>query len=834
MNKTKLLQDIQQIPEMNPDKHDGSYELMREIVTSYSMMDDLSVCNYRDLNAIYMMAIGTWKLNPEKKKEYIQKGNLPDFEKERMTNVIDRIWDNACNNMYENRESDKPSIGMFGTGFYSFQNKTTTQCVQDFIMMLVDIKDMEDDSQMFDRASEVLTSDFKGMKAASASVILHCLKPYTFPVLNGNMGKGNIFDVLGIELIKPAEIDTYISNCRKIKIYRDSNFPFKNYRILDQWVGKIDKYQDDEYFPSLDEYDPGISQEQYEEILQNRDIIKVSSLDTLYYIYKMGGEASCQAIAEKYGNTPMHYNSNAVNVAKKIFKETGCPLSTRDDEKGDEYWTILFQGRYTGINEVGTFIWHLRKPLADAIFTLDEENFFKELEMVEEKQKIFDKNIILYGPPGTGKTYNTMIYSVAIIEEKTYEEIQIEAKNDFNKVKERYESYKADGVIAFTTLHQSYGYEEFIEGIKPKTDKQTGDITYEIVDGVFKAFCDNNSKSVDMREIFEDAWGKLVDSTEEKEGKYIFTRRTGTKLEAIYMNDDKFRVEWSGDTHNDLTKASIFKQWSDTETKRESLKGGTKWLYDARVAIIDELNKLGLPQYDEQKTSNCVFIIDEINRGNISKIFGELITLIEGTKRRGTEEETTVKLPYSGDEFGVPSNVYILGTMNTADRSIALMDTALRRRFSFEEMMPDTNILREIGADRVEADGQVLDVAAMLDIINRRIEFLYDREHTIGHAFFTGLKNDPTIDNLAKIFEKSIIPLLQEYFYEDYGKIQLVLGDDGKMNKDKQYQFICDEDVKINELFNTNPNMESSKKYIIQKGAFYKIKSYKMVGKVFE
>ena len=138
----------------------------------------------------------------------------------------------------------------------------------------------------------------------------------------------------------------------------------------------------------------------------------------------------------------------------------------------------------------------------------------------------------------------------------------------------------------------------------------------------------------------------------------------------------------------------------------------------------------------EENTEPHVFIIDEINRGNISKIFGELITLIESTKRAGMSESASAILPYSGDEFSVPSNVYILGTMNTADRSIALMDTALRRRFQFIEMMPDSDVLRKIHADKVED----LDVAAVLDKINERITFLYDREHTIGHAFFTGLK----------------------------------------------------------------------------------------------
>jgi 5-methylcytosine-specific restriction protein B len=230
---------------------------------------------------------------------------------------------------------------------------------------------------------------------------------------------------------------------------------------------------------------------------------------------------------------------------------------------------------------------------------------------------------------------------------------------------------------------------------------------------------------------------------------------------------------------------------------------------------------------DKKNEKPYVFIIDEINRGNISKIFGELITLIEDSKREGMLESASAILPYSGDKFSVPSNVYILGTMNTADRSIALMDTALRRRFDFIEMMPNSDILREKGADKVVADGHELDVAAMLDIINERIAFLYDREHTIGHAFFMGLVDEPSIEKLATIFRKSVVPLLQEYFYDDYQKIQLVLGDNGKT--DETHKFIKDSKVVARTTFKGNVDDIidlPEKKFEINEEAFDNILSY--------
>lgn len=481
-----------------------------------------------------------------------------------------------------------------------------------------------------------------------------------------------------------------------------------------------------DYYPSLNEYNPGITAEEYERILDNENIVKRVWLDTLYYLYIMGGAGSCKQIANKYGNSVAHYNTNAINVARAVYKETQCPLYIRESGK-NQYWSVLFYGRAMEDSDEGVFSYKIREPLMEAIKMLEERGVFQEMKEVDKQ---FDKNLILYGPPGTGKTYNSVIYAVAICDGKSVDEL-----TDYDAVMTRYNELKKAGRISFTTFHQSYGYEEFIEGIKPIIDENKQDIGYTIEPGVFKKFCDN-AKSI---------------------------TRTSTGIESTVI---------------------------------------------------------------EENTEPYVFIIDEINRGNISKIFGELITLIESTKRAGMYEAASAILPYSGDEFSVPSNVYILGTMNTADRSIALMDTALRRRFQFVEMMPDSDVLRKIHADKVED----LDVAAMLDKINERIEYLYDREHTIGHAFFTDLKDDATLEKLQSIFEKSVIPLLQEYFYEDYQKIQLVLGDNAK--SDDSLKFIIDEKVVAKNIF--KGNVEDvidlpEKKYSINSKAFENINSYKEI-----
>lgn len=730
-----IVQELLHADEMEPDTHDATYELIREVINSYEIMGDLSVCDYRDLNLVYLMCVGTWKHGFDAKKKTIDASHLSDSEKNRLKNLLDELGERAKRGEYANNKENDANFGMFGTGFYTFENKTDEHSPKDFIQMCIDIKNLSNDEEIFNRCERTLNEGFHGMRAASASMVLHCLKPMTFPIFNSNMGFDNIYVYFNIDIKRKTELCTYIKNVRIVKAFRDKYFTVKNYRIFDitAWeIGKagqhtnIDYLGATDYYPSLNEYNPGITAEEYERILDNENIVKRVWLDTLYYLYIMGGTGSCKQIANKYGNSAAHYNTNAINVARAVYKETQCPLYIRESGK-NQYWSVLFYGRAMEDSDEGVFSYKIREPLMEAIKMLEGRGAFQEMK---ELDKEFDKNLILYGPPGTGKTYNSVIYAVAICDGKPVDEL-----TDYDAVMSRYNELKKAGRISFTTFHQSYGYEEFIEGIKPIIDENKHDIGYTIEPGVFKKFCDN-AKSI---------------------------TRTSTGIESTVI---------------------------------------------------------------EENTEPYVFIIDEINRGNISKIFGELITLIESTKREGMPEAASAILPYSGDEFSVPSNVYILGTMNTADRSIALMDTALRRRFQFVEMMPDSDVLRKIHADKVED----LDVVAMLDKINERITFLYDREHTIGHAFFTDLKDAATIEKLQSIFEKSVIPLLQEYFYEDYQKIQLVLGDNAK--SDDSLKFIIDEKVVAKNIF--KGNVEDvidlpEKKYSINSKAFENINSYKEI-----
>jgi 5-methylcytosine-specific restriction protein B len=287
----------------------------------------------------------------------------------------------------------------------------------------------------------------------------------------------------------------------------------------------------------------------------------------------------------------------------------------------------------------------------------------------------------------------------------------------------------AAGVVqrySFVTFHQSYGYEEFVEGLRPvlNGDPEGGEIQYEIRSGVFKDLCRRARSAPDQR---------------------------------------------------------------------------------------------------------FAMVIDEINRGNISKIFGELITLIEPDKREDAENAISVTLPYSGESFSVPTNVDIIGTMNTADRSLALLDTALRRRFEFVPVMPDAR--DEPGAPlaglRVRSGEQVIDIPRMLSAINQRVEALYDRDHCIGHAYFTPLAKVPDGDErlvaLQQVFSTRIVPLLEEYFFEDWQKIRFVLADNQKAVAAQFVRESADHEDDLARLFGSDHGLDSystKRRYAVQDAAF--------------
>ncbi|ASV29719.1 McrB family protein [Maribacter cobaltidurans] len=406
----------------------------------------------------------------------------------------------------------------------------------------------------------------------------------------------------------------------------------------------------------------------------------------------------------------------------------------------------------------------------DLIFKVRKGNSPDELYKLNINEMAL--NQILYGPPGTGKTYSTKELAVQIANPA------LSIKKDLDSVQKRelilseYDRLCEAGQIVFTTFHQSFGYEDFVEGIKPVTTADQK-LIYDIKPGVFKKVCkkaeDNylDFKKGGANEMaFDDAFEKLKEEWEENEEIKFPLKREGYDFTIIGFTEKSIQFKKSsGGTDHTLSISTL----------RDAYYG-TREINETGVGIYYPSILKRLKSYESENDSsiksfkNYVLIIDEINRGNVSSIFGELITLLEPDKRLGADEEILLKLPYSKDEtFGVPPNLYIVGTMNTADRSVEALDTALRRRFIFEEVMPKPQLL-----EKITYDG--FNLKEVLETINERIEALLDRDHTIGHSYFIKLKSGD-VDGLSRVFKNNIIPLLQEYFYNDYEKIALVLGE---------------------------------------------------------
>lgn len=954
--------------ELDPNKHNGCYELVNKIIEEYSKLDDLSKLNYKDLNLIYFMTVGTWKYGKNKKAQSIQNSNLSQTSKDNLLSLLDNIWQKTQNGEYDATFGEGKSIGLFGTGLFTFKTKTKPEFVQKFIKMCIDVYHENDDYKIFEIVDKVFSEDCPGLQAASASMMLHCLKPFTFTILNRSSGIDILLDKLGIKLIKREQIKNYIKNCKILKTYRDEKFKFKNYRIFDIVAYELHLNENIIDFTSICEWlnnyagfnyiKPGKANEQEDEMLTMKSLGKNAVDEFTKYAsiviknYKEFAKPKCSGWINQGQIVPKYL---WVEFKKKEYKDLPYSLSLSIcKEDNDLKLYVRCEIRDISVNDKSTYknfnniIYHTLGTNSNFVYDYDDyngvnhqlnkdynavkeaynNNLIKKLRasivingnyVTEESERIIDetieafkkfiplynkivnkdsndsfdnveerqnmnisKNTILYGPPGTGKTYNTVNYAVAIIEGKPLEKVQNE---EYENVFQRYKEYKQKGFIEFTTFHQSYGYEEFIEGIKPVMtqpgdDNENDAISYKVEPGIFKSFCEraenpNNENvkkylgfnesptvwKVSLEKTYDnptrteclnnnhirigfDEYGEDISNVENFEfgGKNILDAfynkmRIGDIVMSCYNNTtiDAIGVitgdyEW----HDEYEKYKRLRKvnWLVKNIREDILdinNGVTFTLstvYRLKISLKDVMDIIkkysNFKNFVEEKKKNYVFIIDEINRGNISKIFGELITLIEETKRIGKSEELKVRLPYSKEVFGIPDNVYLIGTMNTSDRSIAAIDTALRRRFSFKEMLPDVDLLEGVKVGDV-------DIKQMLEVMNKKITALYDREHTIGHSYLLPLKKDNSLDNLANIFENKIIPLLQEYFFEDYEKIQLVLGDN---YKDDTNKFIVKHTDNFNELFGSGDNdnyIDDFITYEINKDAFHNIESYRDV-----
>ncbi|WP_151810125.1 McrB family protein [Acinetobacter sp. TUM15366] len=388
-------------------------------------------------------------------------------------------------------------------------------------------------------------------------------------------------------------------------------------------------------------------------------------------------------------------------------------------------------------------------------------------------------NRILFGAAGTGKTYHTINHSLSILLNKTFEELD-ELYPDRTELKKIFDHYKEIGQIKFITFHQSFSYEDFVEGIRAEANDKG--LSYDVKPGLFKELCDDarmeyeakRSNSIQIEdESINQAIERLIRKAKEK--KLVFHTKAGKEIRVFANQQGTLFALTQKDIDISLSLRHIRNY---LKLQNEEIIDQKSYEWAIAKALRAEL-KASVSAYAKPKP--YVLIIDEINRGNISRIFGELITQIEDSKRQGNDEELSTILPYSKEEFSIPNNLYIIGTMNSSDRSLTGLDVALRRRFDFIEMPPKPELLRDQEENDIEIDG--INIVKLLTVINQRIEILLDRDHCIGHANFMPLIVEPEIQKLAKIFQQKIIPQLQEYFFDDWEKIDAVLNGNGMLHK---------------------------------------------------
>jgi len=387
-------------------------------------------------------------------------------------------------------------------------------------------------------------------------------------------------------------------------------------------------------------------------------------------------------------------------------------------------------------------------------FTATKKEFKTILSLINNttasnnKADMQSKNIILYGPPGTGKTYNSIDKAVEIASPDRFN------FNNHKSNKEVFDELRRNGQIEFVTFHQNYSYEDFVVGISP--DVTSGTLRFDKREGIFKqlaerakqnwlASSDKKEIRIDFNFVFNAFFSKLIE--EEVKEIEISMKSKGYKFKVTSIDIDGGRIKFtkqSGGTGHDLLVKNLKAIYEG------SLDYGVEGLgvyYNPLVENLKEFAETLEPQNSaEVELKRFVLIIDEINRSNISKVFGELITLLEDDKRLGEENELKITLPNGEKEFGVPSNLYIIGTMNTADKSIALIDIALRRRFEFIGYYPEYEMLNE-------------EESSLLKKVNEAVfKEKKSADYLIGHAYF--MKGQ----TIQIVLQNKVVPLLMEYF----------------------------------------------------------------------
>lgn len=832
---SKLIEEIAKQPEMNPELHDGSYELTRECLKSLAALK-LEAINVSDLDMLYLMSIITNTI--DEKIRSVKKSSLSVIEKDRMTSIIKNVQKKAIEGKYQNYNDNKV-IGMFGTGFKTFgRGSFDVSDAKKLISLCIQIINETDEETIINKTEKTLNS-LVGMVGAAGSIsqMLHCVQPTVFPVLNSaQYGGRKGFEDLGIQLDKPDRVKTYIKNVKVIRDFRNKIFSFKNYRVIDYffWENKEKDWSDSmvSIATSGDKrywvIAPGHKAAQWNNFINN-SIIALNAKET-GNLSQYSNKEEIREVIKNNSNTesnPTHDSLayyNFASVMKKgdyIYAREGLKTVlgygiVESDYIYDDSKTYYNHIRKVKWLKIGR--WEITDNLAQKAFTdyTDNKKILEQLikAVNSESNEIPEINLEsnnywwLNAKPKVWSFKEIEVGGTEVFTSHTDQGTERRIYKHFNEAKEGdlvvgYEATPTKAIVALCKVSKEHDGEEIefekLMDIKPipyekfkeiddlknieflknqmgtlfKLTKDEFNTIMEIVDEqneIKHGNVESYTKQKFLDEVFfdEEKYDEIVSILEYKKN-IILQGAPGVGKTFVAK-----RLAYSIMKKKDDSKIEMvqFHQNYSYEDFIQGYRPNAKGQFDLKNGIFYEF----CLKAQRDPDNDYYFIIDEINRGNLSKIFGELMMLIECDKRG---ENFKISLTYRQEEdekFYIPENLNLIGTMNTADRSLAMVDYALRRRFSFIDIEPafSTDGFRKHLKTNGITDDYIDKVIEGMEALN---EIIADdnknlgKGYRIGHSYFCNkpLEDEDVEDWYYRIINFEIKPLIYEYWFDDEG-----------------------------------------------------------------
>lgn len=804
------------LPEMNPDSHDGSYEMVREAVKSLSTLNESQI-GIEDLDMLYLMTVITQKSSMANKKNKIDESHLSSTEKNRLKNILDSVQKKADIGTYENTNKFNV-IGMFGTGFFTFKTKIDVPGAKKIVKVCIDISRMADEDKIFNYIEKAFAQDIRGIKVPSLSQILHCMSPKVFPILNRGENAGfKAFENMGIRLKDNFSLQTLAENLRKIRDFRDKHFEFKNYRIIDFFFYNYKELGTGEHKYWV--IAPGHNASYWDEFIR----LQIMALDT-YDIGDLRQYDTKQEIAavlkQKSGNSEINPTNDALgfyniayemNIGDIVYARKGLSTILGVGTIESDYIYDDSREKYQHVRKVKwikTGEWSFSGSLPQKALTEYSESD-NLIAMINETVESYDTHssssywrvnakpsVWSFSEIKVGETIEFTSHTEQGTERKVYKCFEEARIGDFVI---GYETAPTKAVVALCKVAREHnGVDVVLEKVKDFKEPLTYERIIEIHE--LQGFAQQLKQYGTLFKLSKSEFDTIMELLSDSKPETGVLEPYGEKefLKDVFFETKKFHAILSTlDYKKNLIlqgppgvgKTFVAKKlaWAKIQKKDNSriqmVQFHQNYSYEDFICGYRPTENGGFKLksgifYDfciraqRDRENEYFFIIDEINRGNLSKIFGELMMLIECDKR-GSEFAIPLTYSESGDDyFYIPKNMYIIGTMNTADRSLAMVDYALRRRFSFIEVEPAfesdvfSEYLNSIDVSEDIAEIIVDNMKALNEVIENDKNL--GKGFRIGHSYFCSKPNTNESPEAwyDRIIEFEIKPLLYEYWFD--------------------------------------------------------------------